>query len=1338
MVAWRRAGQGRERQRCASGTSHARRKSVTTAARQYRGPEQRRGANCRSADQGCAHLRWRVEWQASPSCGGLKSAIALTPSNTRPYWACPEGPCEAIIDPRPVRIAGGWRLPAGGPLLEGSGELGGYDPEDLQEAYRIPNTGGSTQTIALVDAYGYKTAESDLATYRAKYELGACTKANGCFKKVNETGEEGNYPEAVTTEEKEKEEGWEHEDALDLDMASAACPSCHLMLVEANSPSFSDLGPSVNTAASLGATEISNSYGAAEENTTLCGTTGCKEFSADYNHPGVVVIASAGDSDYNGPAGPSFPASSPYVVSVGGTALHRAFNSRGWSEEVWNEPVSEAGTDSGCSHFEPKPSWQTDAGCANRTDNDVAAVAACKTPVSTYGVTGWIVLCGTSASSPLFAGIEAHASEHVRSLGAEQFYTHPSSLFDVTLGNNVNTAEGSNGECSPPSTDEYLCHAEIGYDGPTGWGTPDGVPGESPGEGFTTVTNIQPDAGPEAGGTSVVISGTNLTGTKEVRFGSASASSFTVNSESSITAISPAGSGTVDVTVTTTSNTSPTSSVDRFNYRQGVAVAWGQNLSGQLGNGTTTNSDLPTEATGLSATTAIAAGGNDSLALLAGGTVMAWGENGEGGLGNGTTTNSDVPVEVPGLKEVTNIATSGQHSLALLKTGTVMAWGKNNDGQLGNGSKGGFSDVPVAVSGLKEVTAVAAGEQHSLALLQNGTVMAWGNNASGQLGNGTTTTSDVPVAVKTLKGATAVAAGNNHSLALLAGGTVMAWGVNSRGQLGNGTKTTSNVPVAVKELSGATAIAAASNFSLALLAGGTIGAWGDNESGQLGIEFGGTSDVPVEVTELSGATAIAAGGEASLPAAPASGHSEALMRGGTVKDWGGNSHGELGIGTEGENKSSRVPVEVIGLEGATAIAGGQFHSLALGALAPTVTSVQPSSGPEAGGTTVTIKGTNLAGATAVDFGSASASAVKVESPSEITAVDPVGSGTVDVTVIVPGGTSPTSSADRFTYIPTLKITTTSLPGGKVGTSYSQTVEASGGTTPYKWSLSSGSLPSGLNLSESSGTITGTPTEPGTASFTIEVTDSGTPTPQKATANLSITMTQSTLCGPTNSPGGQGTANVCNWYSTKEIVPAGKKEVIFMSAGFTNANLVQTSTLGAISCKTVDFGTIENPGGGGAGVGKIFGFGFYSCSAPKCESEAEEQFGEPGRATVTALNLPWDQSLAEDGTPDSVRDHIGVPFSGTFGSPSPGEVDVKVVCEVIATGKQVKAANFEGELEPEIGIATGPAPGLNGDPSEISFAGASSGALHSEVGGEGTYSGSVKYWQWFPWGSFEVW
>ena len=236
-----------------------------------------------------------------------------------------------------------------------------------------------------------------------------------------------------------------------------------------------------------------------------------------------------------------------------------------------------------------------------------------------------------------------------------------------------------------------------------------------------------------------------------------------------------------------------------------------------------------------------------------------------------------------------------------------MAWGDNYYDELGDGTSGGFSDVPVRVSGLTGVTAIAAGAAHGLALLKNGTVMAWGNNLWGQLGNGTTTSSNVPVRVRQLSGVSAIAAGYNFSNALLKNGTVMAWGDNEIGALGNGTFTSSDVPVPVIDLSNVKAVAA----DLVLLKNGTVMAWGDN------------SDVPGPVGGLSGVTAIAAG----------AGHNLALLKNGTVMAWGDNSDGQLGNGT---TTGSDVPVQVSQIYGVTAIAAGPWHSVALGGHSVTI------------------------------------------------------------------------------------------------------------------------------------------------------------------------------------------------------------------------------------------------------------------------------------------------------------------------------------------------------------------------------------------------------------------
>ena len=343
----------------------------------------------------------------------------------------------------------------------GSGELGGFDPSELRSAYKLPSTGGSGQTVAIVDADNDPNAESDLAAYRAHYELSECTKASGCFKKVNQKGEEGSYPE--------NSRSWSEEISVDLDMVSAACPGCHILLVEANSNAIGELAASVIEAIKLGATVIDNGYGLPEEEET--GGKGYASYDSDYDHPGIPTTVAAGDAGYDNheesAKTPSFPATAPDVISVGGTTLLPSEGGRGWAETVWTE------SGGGCSLTQTKPSWQTFyTGCKDRMDNDVAAVADTSTPVSVYDTyemkEKWHDFGGTSVSAALMAGAEALSTSFSRSReGAEAFYLAASAMFDITKGTNYPTEGG----CTPAS----LCNAEVGYDGPSGNGTLDGA-----------------------------------------------------------------------------------------------------------------------------------------------------------------------------------------------------------------------------------------------------------------------------------------------------------------------------------------------------------------------------------------------------------------------------------------------------------------------------------------------------------------------------------------------------------------------------------------------------------------------------------------------------------------------------------------------------------------------------------------------------------------------------------------------------------------------------------------------------------------------------------------------
>jgi hypothetical protein len=341
----------------------------------------------------------------------------------------------------------------------------GYGPPDLQSAYNLPSsTAGNGATVAVVDAYNDPDIASDLATYRAQYGLPACTQASGCFQVVNQNGQASPLPADAGTS------GWDVEESLDVDMVSATCPNCKIILVEANDPDITgpNLEQGVDAAVALGADYVSNSYGGSEDPSEL-------QDDQYYDHPGVVITASAGDSGY----GVNFPAASQYVTSVGGTTLVQDSSvARGWAETVWGNGSSGTdgdGTGSGCSAYEPQPSWQTGivSGCTNRAVADISADANPSTGVAmydSYSQGGWLVVGGTSVASPIIASASALAG--VPAAGtypASYLYSHyaadPSAFNDVT--------SGSDGSCSPA----VLCTAGPGWDGPSGLGTPDGVTG---------------------------------------------------------------------------------------------------------------------------------------------------------------------------------------------------------------------------------------------------------------------------------------------------------------------------------------------------------------------------------------------------------------------------------------------------------------------------------------------------------------------------------------------------------------------------------------------------------------------------------------------------------------------------------------------------------------------------------------------------------------------------------------------------------------------------------------------------------------------------------------------
>jgi hypothetical protein len=355
---------------------------------------------------------------------------------------------------------------------------------DLENAYNLPTTGGSGMTIAIIDAQDLPTAETDLAAYRSFYGLPACSSASGCFTKVNQNGAASPLPTADPTE-------WGVEIALDIEMASAACPNCKILLVEANSQADTDLGTAVNTAAAMGASVISNSYAWSELDANVTSD------SAYYNHPGVAIFASSGDygydESYDGMA-VGFPSASPYVFAVGGTTLTQDTTvPRGWTETAWDDAGS------GCSMVFAQPSWQSTSvtQCSMRMGTDISAVADIE--IAYYENGAWGEVGGTSVASPLVAGIFAVTNN--ASAAPSFAWNNPSDFYDVT--------SGSNGTCTP----SLWCTAGAGYDGPTGWGTPNGaLLAHILGDGGTDAGGDAADAGGDSGSTNLVVNGGFETG----------------------------------------------------------------------------------------------------------------------------------------------------------------------------------------------------------------------------------------------------------------------------------------------------------------------------------------------------------------------------------------------------------------------------------------------------------------------------------------------------------------------------------------------------------------------------------------------------------------------------------------------------------------------------------------------------------------------------------------------------------------------------------------------------------------------------------------------------------
>lgn len=368
-----------------------------------------------------------------------------------PQPACPaarpgHARCFVIYRPEHAPVRGRWAGPAA-PASKPSG-LGAVA---LEQAYRLPVTRRTGQTVAVSIAYHTPHLAQYLARYRAIYHLPACTTATGCLRIVNQQGKADPLPASGVRS------GWALEATLDVSMISAACPHCHILVVEGNSNSFADLAATDDTAARLGAQVISNSYGGRENGFALA-------YASAYHHPGHVTVVASGDFGYTAA---QFPADLSTVTAVGGTLLTRASHTRrGWAETTWAVQGGLSG--SGCSAYVAKPAWQHDPHCKGRTVTDVSAVAW-NVPVYNKDYGGWVTVGGTSAAAPLVAGIYALAGNAATILPGYE-YAHRHDLFDVTRGTNSGFVTSWQA-CG----DDYLCVAKKGYDAPTGLGTPDGT-----------------------------------------------------------------------------------------------------------------------------------------------------------------------------------------------------------------------------------------------------------------------------------------------------------------------------------------------------------------------------------------------------------------------------------------------------------------------------------------------------------------------------------------------------------------------------------------------------------------------------------------------------------------------------------------------------------------------------------------------------------------------------------------------------------------------------------------------------------------------------------------------
>lgn len=852
------------------------------------------------------------------------------------------------------------------------GDNGAYSPAYLQSAYNVPslvneNGNGSGEIVAIVEAYDNPNLASDLAYYRNHFGLPSCpqgsvsTLTSGCtLQIVNQTG--GTTLPAANP-------SWGLESDIDIDMVSAICPMCQILVVEANSSQISDLGTAVNTAVSMGATVVSNSYGSTEYANEV------KDSALYFNHPGVALLAAAGDTGY----GVQFPASSPNVVAVGGTTLYQTGDNgtRNATETAWS------GTASGCSQYEPKPSWQHDTGCSMRSVVDVSAVANPNTGVWVYDSfqqPGLVVAGGTSVATPIVGSLYALANKTMpkNSQPVSFLYEDPGALVGVT--------SGRDGSCGT-----YLCDAGLsqnGYNGPTGLGTPGATPNSA---AALTVPQaiVAPvlSANPLNGGvflnwnqspTSALQANVyyNVYSSTDASFSTARLINQTPVSATSLSIPGLTNASQYFFKVVATNGSGRTASsnvVSATPQAINGEPASPSNLTGVPGNNSVTlhwsaspagqspvTYYLASDGLGDTCRADVALGKATSCTIsgLTNGTsynfyVVAVNSVGQSAasLASAAITPETVPgapsnvIAQPGDRQVTvswtpptdmggaNVSSYtvlGGEGNKCVATPTTNETDSCTVSGLTNGVKYNFVvrasnaagtgpasklSNSVIVSSSVQAVNVQAGYDFACALLQNGYVNCWGNNSYGQLGNGTTTNSTAPVTVKGLSQVKQIAVGAFSVCAVTTDTHVKCWGDNFNGQIG--VSGTENVltPATVPGLTSVAQISVGYDYACATSGAGTVTCWGANTYGQLG---SAPTNNNVATTTISGLPTIS---QVSVSL----NHTCALATTGSVYCWGDGSDGQLGNGALAKFSA---PVLVDNITNATQVAVGSSFSCA--------------------------------------------------------------------------------------------------------------------------------------------------------------------------------------------------------------------------------------------------------------------------------------------------------------------------------------------------------------------------------------------------------------------------